>query len=195
MIYCYRNEGTKKEVDALVWQLILKNKKEILSFGIELVVVFLIALFLTNVVIVNARIPSSSMEPTIMTGDRLIGDRIFYKGDLHRYDVVIFRYPDDETQLFIKRIIGLPGDVVEAKNGDIYINGTLDQRAQKMAAERLNSDFGPYTVPSDHYFMMGDNRNHSLDSRFWNDPFVSSDEIIGRAIFIYYPLSEMGKIK
>ena len=174
---------------------ILKNKKELISFGIEVIVVFLIALFLTNVVIVNAKVPSSSMEPTIMTGDRLIGDRLFYKGDLERYDVVIFRYPDDERQLFIKRIIGLPGDEVEAKDGDIYINGTLDTRAQKMAAERLNSDFGPYSVPSGHYFVMGDNRNHSLDSRFWNDPFVSEDEIIGRAVFIYFPLSEIGRIK
>ena len=172
-----------------------KHRRDIIVFLIELLVVFLIALFLTKVVIVNAKVPSSSMEPTIMTGDRLIGDRIFYKGHLSRYDVVIFRYPDDESQLFIKRILGMPGDTIEAKGGHIYINGSLDMRAQRMAAEPLNSDFGPYTVPKGHYFMLGDNRNHSMDSRFWNDPFVSEDDIVGKALFLYYPFSDIGEIK
>ena len=104
-----------------------------------------------------------------------------------RYDIIIFKYPDDESQLFIKRLIGLPGDTVEIKNGKVFINGEEDEEANSHVPETPTGNYGPYVVPEGCYFMLGDNREHSKDSRFWSNTFVTYDEIVGKAIIRYYP--------
>lgn len=156
----------------------------LISLGVALAVL----LFLTNVVVVNAKIPSESMEDTIKAGDRVIGFRLSYLFDPpQREDIVIFKYPDDESQLFVKRVIGMPGDLVEIRQGFVYINGSetpLEGRYVKGAPE---GDFGPYQVPEDSYFVMGDNRQHSWDSRFWQNTFVKKDKIIGKAVVRIFP--------
>ena len=151
----------------------------------------LIAFVLTRCVIVNAETPTSSMENTIMTGDRVIGNRFAYSfSDPQRFDIIIFRYPDDESQLFIKRIIGLPGETVEIRDGKIYLNGSDEPLEDVQTKETMVGSFGPYTVPENSYFVMGDNRNDSKDSRYWTNTFVTKDEILGKAIFRYWPISE-----
>ncbi len=97
--------------------------KEILPYALIVGAVLLLNRF----VVINAKIPSQSMETTLMIGDRLFGNRLAYlNSDPKRYDIVIFHYPDDESQLFVKRLIGLPGDTIEVKNGVVYINGEHD---------------------------------------------------------------------
>ena len=107
---------------------------------------------------------------------------------LRRFDIIIFKYPDDESQLFIKRIIGLPGEKVQIINGKVYINDSETSLDDSFVAEVPRGNFGPYEVPEDGYFVMGDNRNHSRDSRYWKTSnFVTYDEIVGKAVVRYYP--------
>ena len=153
-----------------------------------IVIPVLLALFCSKVLIVNANIPSGSMEDTIHPGDRVIGSRLAYLGkDPQRKDIIIFRYPDDESQVFIKRIIGLPGETVQIIDGEVYIDDSeipLDEVYLKGIPE---GSFGPYEVPEDSYFVMGDNRNNSHDSRFWEHHYVKRDAILAEAKFQYYP--------
>ena len=135
----------------------------------------------------NANVPTTSMESTIMKGDNLIGFRLAYQfSEPERGDVVIFPYPDNTSVTYVKRIIGMPGDTVEVYDGKVYINGVvLDE--SKYLTVTTEGEFGPYVVPEDSYFMMGDNRNFSLDSRYWENKFVKKEDIIAKVIFRYYP--------
>ena len=162
----------------------------ILIFEIAIVIAVLVNMFL----IVNAVIPSASMETTIMTGDRIFGNRLAYKNhDPQRGDIVIFRFPDDESQLFIKRVIGLPGETLEVRDGRVYIDGSSVPLDEPYIKVDPIGDYGPVTIPEDGYFMMGDNRNYSADSRFWVHPFVMKDKILGKAAFRYY--RQFGRIE
>lgn len=153
-----------------------------------------IALILNKFVIANAIIPSGSMETTIMTGDRVIGLRVSYLlSEPERGDIVIFKYPDDESKLYIKRIIGLPGDKVEIIDGLVYINDSEEPLDESYLTVAPKGDFGPYQVPEESYFMLGDNRNVSKDSRYWDNTFVKEDKIVAKAYFRYYP--SLGIIK
>ena len=160
------------------------------------------ALFINFFVIVNSTVPSGSMEKTIMTNSRMIGLRIAYlfeKPD--RGDIIVFHYPDDPKQIFVKRIVGLPGETVEMINGITYIDG------EPLEEDYINPDYwngstegdryncGPFTVPEDSYFVMGDNRASSLDSRFWTNHYVSRKAIIGKAVFCYWPAKYAGVLK
>ena len=161
-------------------------KKELLSWVIMIAIALGVGLFISKGLIVNAEIPSESMENTIMTGDRLIALRTAYWfQDPKRGDIVVFHYPDNEKELYIKRVIGTPGDTVEGKDGKVYVNG--EELDEPYVTEEINEDFGPYTVPEDSYFMMGDNRNSSWDSRFWENTYVKKEKILGKAFVRYYP--------
>ena len=162
---------------------------EILEWLLVIVISAALAFLLDKFIIVNAKIPSASMEPTIMTGDRLIGNRLAYlKEDPKRGDIVIFLYPDNEKEYFIKRVIGLPGETVNIRAGKVYINDDtepLDESAYIVGTPL--GDFGPYKVPEGAYFLMGDNRNNSMDSRYWNQKYVYKDKILGKAWVRYFP--------
>lgn len=160
--------------------------KEIVEWLSVILSALVFALFINYCVIVNARVPSSSMETTIMTGDRVIGLRFAYIFDEpKRGDIVIFKYPDDEKVLYIKRIIGMPGDTVDVKDGKVFINDeVLDEPYLRVITE---GKYGPYKVPEGSYFMMGDNRNRSADSRFWDNTFLKKEGIVGKAWLRYYP--------
>ena len=166
-----------------------ETKKNILSWVITIGAAVLAAIILNSFIILNVSIPSSSMEPTISKGDRLIGFRLAYlTSDPQQGDIVIFKYPDDEKQKFIKRIIGTPGDTVEGIDGVVYVNGeALNPDYTDIV---IQEDFGPFEVPEDSYFMMGDNRNDSLASRYWKNTFVKRDKILGKAEFTFFPKIE-----
>ena len=162
-------------------------KKEVWSWIKTIVFAVILAALVDSFLIVNATVPTGSMENTIMTGDRILALRTSYWfGDPERGDVVVFEYPDDPTgeTLYVKRIIGLPGDTVEVRGGEVLVNG--EALAEPYIKEVTEGDFGPYTVPEDGYFMMGDNRNKSLDSRFWTNKFVTEDQILGKVVLRYY---------
>lgn len=179
----------------------MKIWSEIWDYVKMLIFVVVVVLIVNNVVLINAKIPSESMEETIMTGDRIFGFRLAYGINLDvsgkkiskkftdpkRYDIVIFQYPDDESQLFIKRVIGLPGETVEIIDGKVYIDGSDTPLDDSFIPEKSIGSFGPYEVPEDSYFMLGDNRNNSKDSRFWENTYVRFDQIVGKAVIRYFP--------
>ena len=169
--------------------------REIWEYVKMIAIVVAVVVFVEQVIVINARIPSPSMENTIMTGDQIFGNRLAYvKSDPQRYDIVIFYYPDDEKQKFIKRVIGLPGETVQIMDdGSIYINGEKLEENYGMEVikpETIGRAAEPIELGDDEYFVMGDNRNDSKDSRYWTNTFVTKDEILGKAIFRYWPISE-----
>ncbi|MCB5600525.1 signal peptidase I [Blautia hansenii] len=168
--------------------------KELWEYVKMILFVVIVVLVVDNFLLINAVIPSESMENTIMTGDRIFGNRLAYLfDDPERFDIVIFKYPDDESQRFIKRVIGLPGETVEIREGKVYINGSDTPLDDSFTPETPVGNFGPYTVPEGCYFMLGDNRNNSRDSRMWDKPYVKKEKILGKAVLRYFPGIEVLK--
>ena len=172
-----------------------QNEKKKKSAGRELMEWLLVivggvcaALLISNFILFNARIPSSSMESTIMVGDRVIGLRFAYWfSEPERGDIVIFRYPDNEEKIYIKRVIGLPGETVEIIDGKVYIDGSEQPLQEDYVNGVPTGNYGPYVVPENSYFMLGDNRGNSEDSRFWTNKFVKKEKILAKAVVRYYP--------
>ena len=163
-------------------------KKEVFEWIFSIAIGVIIAVLINQFVLINARVPSASMENNIMTGDRLFGNRLAYiNEDVKRGDIVIFKFPDDESQLFIKRVIGLPNETVTIIDGKVYIDDSTEPLNEPYLAQEMVGTFGPYEVPDNCYFMLGDNRNYSRDSRFWENTYVSRDKILGKALFRYLP--------
>ena len=164
-------------------------KAEVFSWVKVIVSAIIIALLVDFFIIANAVVPTGSMETTIPAGSRIMGLRLYYDfNEPERGDIVIFKYPDDESKLFIKRVIGLPGEKVQIKDGKVYINDSEIPLDDSFVPEKPRGSFGPYEVPENSYFVLGDNRNHSKDSRCWKSTsFVTFDEIVGKAIIRYYP--------
>ena len=162
-------------------------KTEVISWVKTIILAMVLAGAVNSFLIVNAEVPTGSMENTIMAGDRILALRTSYWLDEPEAgDVAIFRYPDDPEgkTLYVKRIIGTEGDTIQMTDGVVYVNG--EALEEPYLPEAAYGDFGPVTVPADSYFMMGDNRNHSLDSRYWDNPFVEEDEILGKVVLRYY---------
>jgi len=156
--------------------------KEILKVVLSAVI---IAFVINNFLVVNVTIPSSSMEPTMMINDRLFALRPAYSfDDPKRGDIVVFNKPDSDV-LYVKRILGLPDEVLEIKNGIIYINDVALEF--DFTDNQTIGNYGPVTIPKDSYFMMGDNRTNSNDSRYWSFTFIRSEDIIGKILIKYYP--------
>ena len=163
-------------------------KKEVFEWIFSIAIGVIIAVLINRFVLINARVPSASMENNIMTGDRLFGYRLAYVNEeVERGDIVIFKFPDDESQLFIKRVIGLPNETVTIIVGKVYIDDNKEPLYEPYLAQEMVGTFGPYEVPENCYFMLGDNRNYSRDSRFWENTYVSKDKILGKALFRYFP--------
>lgn len=151
--------------------------KEIFSWVLVFAIAFVLAFLINRFIIFKVVVPSGSMENTIMTGDKVFTFRLAYLfSDPERGDIVVFPYPDDEDVDYIKRIIGLPGDKIEIRGGILYIN---DEKYEEdyLLEPMEKEDFGPVVVPEDCYFMMGDNRNSSMDSRYWNNMFVQRKKL------------------
>ena len=165
--------------------------KEVMSYVVTFGVALIVGLLINHYVLASIHVPTGSMEPTIHVGDRLFGYRLAYNNsDPERGDIVVFAWPDDETQTYIKRIIGLPGEIINIVDGKVYVTGAdgVEQLLDEpYLTETPYGSFGPYEVPEDCYFMMGDNRNSSADSRAWKNPYVSRDKIQSKAICVYFP--------
>ncbi|MGN0373982.1 MAG: signal peptidase I [Butyrivibrio sp.] len=170
--------------------------KTIFEYAKVILIGALIAIFLCKFVIINAEVPTSSMVPTIQINDRLIGLRLtYYFKSPERGDIAIFKCPEegaDYNKLYVKRVIGLPGEKIEIKAGAVWIT-TVDGEYFQLQEDYLNEIPNPdvyvnndvYEVPEGEYFMMGDNRNHSNDSRYWGT--VEEDRILAKVLFRYYP--------
>jgi signal peptidase I len=153
--------------------------------------VLAVLLFLAiNAVSARIRVDGSSMVPTLSDGQFVMVSRLSYKlGEPNHGDVIVFHYPRDPEQEYIKRIIGLPGDNVEMMNGNVYVNGQIIEEPYIAADARTTNQ---WNIPANHVFVLGDNRNNSQDSR--NFGTVSMENLIGKAIFIYWPPTDWGLI-
>ncbi len=211
------DEEPHTEGEAFDW------KAEIISWIQILVTAAVIAFILNTFIIANSRVPSASMENTIMTGNRVIGSRLTYRfSDPERGDIAIFVFgyecknkecrtsyqeteagvcpvcgrPDrkNTTIYYVKRIIGIPGDTIDIKDGHVYLNGSETPLNEPYLAEAMETpEQLHYEVPEGRYFMMGDNRNFSADARFWKNSYISRDKIIAKVLFRYFP--GIGKIE
>jgi signal peptidase I len=173
----------------------------------SIIIAVILALFIRTWVVQAFKIPTGSMENNLLVGDHLLVDKFAFAPTLtgfertflpishiKRGDVIVFKYPVEPDRDFIKRVIGLPGETLEVKRKVVYINGKpLNEPyvhfIRPLSPERTESldvreDYGPVTVPPDQYFMMGDNRDNSADSRFWG--FLPADYIKGKALMIYW---------
>lgn len=214
--------------------------QEAVDFLLPIVIAVIVAVLLKMFVFANAVVPTGSMMNTINEQDRIIASRLAYiNKEPQRYDIILFDYPDDESQIFVKRVIGLPGETVEVIDGIAYVtdkNGNTTETDQSfITTETPTGNYGPYYIPEkgetittdgincyaengmrvgfagftdkycepnssgeyvvteNLYFCMGDNRNRSHDSRFWDNAFVKESKILGEAKFKYYPEFEMLK--
>lgn len=173
----------------------------------SIIIAIILALLIRTFVVQAFKIPSGSMEDTLLIGDHLLVSKFIYGTkipftdtvilklrDPARGDVVVFEYPEDPRKDFIKRVIGLPGDTVEGKDKKLYVNGQLYENPHAVhkeaeiipASQSPRDTFGPITVPENCYFMMGDNRDRSYDSRFWQ--FVRRDQLKGQAFIKYWSI-------
>ena len=173
------------------------------SIIFTIIISVVIALSIRTFVVQAFKIPSGAMLETIQIGDHLLVNKLIYKfKPPERGDIIVFKYPVDPNKDFIKRIVGVGGDSIEIKDKEVYINNMLIEERYVIHGDSrmLSSDisprdnFGPVTIPNNSYFVMGDNRDNSLDSRFWG--FVDSKYIKGKAFIIYWSLDkEKGTIR
>ena len=169
------------------------TKKILMAIGIY--AVFAIAfIILFQTVFMLSLVPSESMENTIMPGDIVISTRTDIKEeDIERFDILVFIPPDEPDITYIKRVIGLPGETIEVKDGKVYADGAeLDSSFINETQNKIGD--GIYEIPEGCYFFMGDNRNNSKDSRFWEDPYVPVDDIQAKAKCIIFPFSDAGSL-
>ena len=164
-------------------------KQEIISWILTLGSAVLIALAIRTLLFVPIRVKGESMQNTLMNGEIVLATKPAYlQGKINRRDIVICRYPDRGRTLFVKRMIALPGDTLELREGLVYVNGELvDETDLDMASQAL-LNLGPVTLGEDEYFVMGDNRGHSNDSRMVGP--ITRDMIVGHVKRFIYPLSK-----
>ena len=162
--------------------------KEIRDYVCLIILALVLAFLMNKFVYANAQVPTGSMIPVVEPGDRLIVNRLAYLfEEPKRGDIVMFAFPDDEKDNYLKRIIGLPGEKVEIKDGLVYINDSKKPLDEPYINDPPNGNYGPYNVPEGCYFMLGDNRDESKDARFWENKFVKKEKIVGKAWLKYYP--------
>lgn len=172
-----------------------KNKSqvsEIKSWVLSSVLVLLMMLFINKFIIFRAYIPSESMFPTIKKHDQLIVLKLYKLDNLKRGDILVFE-SEELNDLLIKRLIGLPGDEISIINGKVIVNGEV---IQENYVENNEFDYtGKFKVPDGKYFFLGDNRSKSNDSRYWNNHYIDSEDIVGKALIRVYPFKEFGTLK
>jgi len=191
---------------------VARRKKSALREWIESIIIALILALVIRTFIVQAfKIPSGSMRPTLVEGDIILVNKFLYGAkipftdlrlpkvrDPKRGDCIVFIYPENPKKDFIKRLVGLPGEVVEIRRGTIFINGkpVLELPFSQFYYQNkgdLAQEGQAIVVPEDNYFVLGDNSGSSQDSRFWG--FVPKKNILGKAILIYWPIKRIRLIK
>jgi signal peptidase I len=158
----------------------------------ETIILTLVIFFLIRTVVQNFRVEGMSMEPSFHDGQFLLINKLAYRlGEAERGDVVVFRYPRDPSRDFIKRIVGLPGETVEIRNGEVFIDGQLTPAVTSINEATYNS--GPVTLGPDELYVLGDNRPNSSDSHAWGT--LPLDLVIGKVILSYWPPKTWGLVK
>lgn len=190
-----------------------KKKSAVREYTEAIVVAVILALFIRAFVVQAFKIPSGSMKTTLLIGDHILVSKFSYGikvpildkelihwDDPQRGDIVVFKYPQDPSKDFIKRVIGLPGDTIEIRDKKVFVNGQLlHEPYARFTDPRIlpgsvspRDNLGPIVVPSHSFFVMGDNRDESYDSRFWK--FVDESELKGKAFIIYWSWNSDGEL-
>jgi len=191
------------------------RKSTLREYFESIVIAVILALFVRTWVVQAFKIPTGSMENNLLVGDHLLVNKFIYGptalgaartllpvDGVHRGDVVVFKYPEDPERDFIKRVIGLPGETIEIREKKVYIDGKPLEEPYvhflqpagsygEFAAFDVREQYGPVTVPPGHYFMMGDNRDNSQDSRYWG--FLPREYIKGKALLVYWSFDTSGE--
>lgn len=175
------------------WKQEKKKKSKWLYQAIDLVestaIALALALIIRAYVVQTSVVPSESMVPTFLVGDRLFVNKAIYRfKNPERGDIVVFNSPHKDGNEYVKRCIGMPGETVSLSDGRVYINGKL-LIIPGASIMKDQANFGPVTVPQGNYFVLGDNRINSQDSRYWG--FVPRKDMLGKATFTFYPFSRM----
>lgn len=175
----------------------------------SIVIALILALVIRTFIVQAYKIPTGSMRMTLLEGDRILVNKFIYGAkipftnhrlpalrQIKRGDVIVFIYPEDPKKDFIKRVVGLPGETIEIRYGNIYINGELNKDPvlyNRFYYNKLDSGFGRegeiIKIPESSYYVLGDNSNSSKDSRYWG--FVPKNNILGKAILVYWPLNRI----
>jgi len=182
-----------------------KNRSKVREYAEAIIIAVIIALFVRTFVVQAFKIPSGSMKPTLQIGDHILVNKFIYGVKIpyiqktlipirepEREDIVVFLFPQDRTKDFIKRVIGVGGDVIEIRDKKIFLNGSPCSDIHGVHTDNLilpssiqpRDNMGPVKVPAGYIFVMGDNRDQSYDSRFWG--FVKLKDVMGRAFIIYW---------
>lgn len=188
-----------------------RRKSQLREWAESLLFTIIFVLVFTSYIAQATQVPTESMKPTILVGDHFFLDKIAFSANypvvlrpylprrsVNRGDIVAFKSPVDGNIPFVKRVIGIPGDTVMLRDKNLYLNGKKLEEPYKIHVDstiyeedgwtpeelKVRDNYGPITVPSDSYFVMGDNRDNSNDSRYWG--FIARDEIIGKPLFIYW---------
>ncbi|HXI29995.1 MAG TPA: signal peptidase I [Vicinamibacterales bacterium] len=187
------------------------KKSTLREYFESIVIAVILALFIRTFVVQAFKIPTGSMEENLLIGDHLLVNKFVFAptatgierallpvGTIRRGDVIVFKYPEEPERDFIKRVIGLPGETVELKEKKVYVNGKgLDEpyvhflqppgqnsEFHEVTSFDVRERYGPVTVPPEHFFVMGDNRDNSQDSRYWG--FLPREYVKGKALVIYW---------
>jgi signal peptidase I len=181
----------------LLFKASLKEKSPwkyyVLDLMESLVVALIVVLIIRETLIQPSVVPTPSMVPTLKVGDRLFVNRVvYYYSTPQRGDIIVFPSPEDDGKDYVKRCIGIPGDTIEIKNGMVFVN---DKQFIVPGAhiQKDHAYYGPYKIYPGHYFVLGDNRAHSYDSRAWG--FVKEEDVIGKAWFTFWPVNQIRIIR
>jgi len=180
------------------------KKSTVREYFESIVIAVILALFIRTWVVQAFKIPTGSMEENLLIGDHLLVNKFAYAPtvssieqavlpvrEVHRGDIVVFKYPEEPERDFIKRVIGLPGETLEIRRGQVHIDGAPIEEPYLSEDEVVlhgavddQPEFGPISVPEGHYFVLGDNRDNSQDSRYWGP--LPANYVKGRAVVIYW---------
>ncbi len=194
------------------------RKSTVREYFESICIAVILALFVRTFVVQAFKIPTGSMENNLLIGDHLLVNKFVFAptmtalertllpiDPIARGDIIVFKFPQDPDRDFVKRVIGLPGETIEMRNKRVFVNGTrLDEpyvhflfppaedegQTVDVSGLGVQVNYGPVQVPADHYFMMGDNRDNSEDSRFWG--FMPRSYVKGKALFVYFSFGQDG---
>ncbi len=160
----------------------------------DLALATIIAFFIVFFVAQPVKVEGISMEPALVDQERIFINRFVYRfGEINRGDIVVFVFPRDKSKSFIKRVVGLPGETVEIRNGIVYVNGRALKEPYLDRSAWDRSSYPPVKVSEGYYFVLGDHRSSSHDSRSWG--LVPKENIYGRAVFRYWPITKLGTLE
>lgn len=189
----FLNELVKPFADTADSESLQKIKQFFKEWVVPVLIALVIVLFLNKFVFILVTVPTGSMEDTIIPGDRLYVNELIDVDSAKRGDILVFKSDELDNKRLVKRLIGLPGETIEIKSdGSIYID---KEKLEEPYAVETQGEEEIFIVPDNSFFFLGDNRPISYDARYWDEPYISKDKVIGKVEFRFFPLNRIGKVK